>query len=100
MLEKSAPQLEGTYFVRGRHGGYDVVLGGLDRRLTCDDSVIVGLHNLDWDLFGDEVSLDGLGAFVVKDVEIWFVALLLEFDVYTLESGDHACVLLCFHRTQ
>ena len=48
-----------------------MVLGVLNRWLPCVDSVIVGLHNLDWDLFGDEVSLDGFGAFVVKDVEVY-----------------------------
>ena len=100
LREKSALQLERTGFVRGHNGEYDVVFGGFDRRLACVKFLIVGCHNLDWDLLGRNVSLDGAGAFVVKNVEGWYVALLLELGVYALEGGDHACVVSCFHKSQ
>ena len=82
LREELASQLEGTGFVHGLDGGYDVVFGGLDCRLVCVDFVFVGCHNLDWDFLGRSLSLDDVGALIVKDEEGWYVALLLELGVY------------------
>lgn len=91
--------MEGTAFICGRDDGDSVVLGGLDRWIACVDRVIVWRRNLDWDLLGRNVILGGTRALVVEDVKGWCMALLFELGVYTLESGDHACVFSCFHRS-
>ena len=72
--EELAPQLKWAVGAHGGEAGHEVILRCLDGRLGGIDSVVVRLDQLDPHLFFSNLVLDGLGALVVQDMELWFAS--------------------------
>jgi hypothetical protein len=67
--------LEGAIHVDGGKGDNKVLLEGSDGSFGCIDAMVVWRHNLNIQFFRPNVRFDGLGTFVVHDVEVRLVIL-------------------------
>ena len=72
LWEEFVPQLGREISISGAEPGDEVVLEGLDGSLCGIDSVLVRGYKLPFDVLLAEVFGDGVGCFIVKDVEVWF----------------------------
>ena len=71
LLEEFVPQLGWEVPVCGAEPGDKMILEGLDGTFGGVDSVFVGWNELPFDVLSAEVFGDGVGSFVVQDIELW-----------------------------
>ena len=69
-----APQLDRAIVVQCCDVRDDVVLRCFDCRLCCVGPMVVALHIVSRCTLADQEVLDGAGAFVVQDMELWLVS--------------------------
>ena len=58
--------------VSGTESRDKMVLEGLDGSFCGIDTVLVGWYELPFDILLAEVLGDGMGSFIVEDIELWF----------------------------
>ena len=56
----------------GAEPGDEVVFEGLDGSFCGIDTVLVAWYELPFDILLAEVLGDGMGSFIVEDIELWF----------------------------
>ena len=99
LFGEPVPELEGAVWIDCLQAGYDVILGRLDGRFGCVDSMIVGLDQLNVGTLASDVFLYGSTAFIVKDMELGLVLVHDEEVVDVFERLDHAFIQSILHQS-
>ena len=88
LREEFVPQLGREITICGAEPGNEVVFEGLDGSFCGIDTVLVGRYKLPFDVLFAEVLGDGMGSFIVEDIELWLETFCGEVGEDVVKSFD------------